>query len=463
VFDDIEELFGSKSSGKFVHVSLPRGATIAGQVGNMPFHQDSGSDGLRAICKIALGAKASAKLLVKDNAQTENETIAFETSTDEGGCTPYGGATGYAADGATRGTPDDCDRVHKPDGEGLWISCVCDLELKTEDVTPEISAALLATYQGQAGFASMCPKRTGMNALVRAAGLAADEGGLPESHGSGGKPSSKSTFWARVGAAAVRLRDGHPSDNDLINEGKFKAACISAIQKHRPDPKDRKFVVSTLALGENTLAHLHSEVCSIGGCSFDSMNAQFEPSAAAVAAEAAASAPAAAASQARAEQLAPLQDAHEARMSLLRVGTEGAWAEANQAYTDARQAFNQACINSDAAVTALQSGRLQSGLYTPAAQAAFQEQCALAVQAQVVWSQAQLHYTQAGEAQLHYNQTKDDAGHKCPHCGDAFGQASNLRVHIETVHEKRRDHKCPHCGDAFGQGGTLKRHIERKH
>ena len=36
-----------------------------------------------------------------------------------------------------------------------------------------------------------------------------------------------------------------------------------------------------------------------------------------------------------------------------------------------------------------------------------------------------------------------------------------MKMHIETVHEKRRDHACPYCkGVAFGRAGTLKKHID---
>jgi DNA-directed RNA polymerase subunit RPC12/RpoP len=54
--------------------------------------------------------------------------------------------------------------------------------------------------------------------------------------------------------------------------------------------------------------------------------------------------------------------------------------------------------------------------------------------------------------------------HACPHCPSAFGQKSTLRTHVETVHEKRRDHACPYCdGVAFGTAGTLKNHISAVH
>ena len=46
----------------------------------------------------------------------------------------------------------------------------------------------------------------------------------------------------------------------------------------------------------------------------------------------------------------------------------------------------------------------------------------------------------------------------------AFGTASTLKTHIETVHEKRRDHVCGYCkGVAFGRASTLKAHISAIH
>ena len=54
--------------------------------------------------------------------------------------------------------------------------------------------------------------------------------------------------------------------------------------------------------------------------------------------------------------------------------------------------------------------------------------------------------------------------HACGYCKDAaFGTAGNLKTHIATVHEKRRDHACPHCPSAFGKKGTLKKHISEVH
>ena len=53
--------------------------------------------------------------------------------------------------------------------------------------------------------------------------------------------------------------------------------------------------------------------------------------------------------------------------------------------------------------------------------------------------------------------------HACSHCGAAFGNASNLRTHVRTVHEQRRDHACPQCDAAFGQASKLTRHVRAVH
>ena len=48
--------------------------------------------------------------------------------------------------------------------------------------------------------------------------------------------------------------------------------------------------------------------------------------------------------------------------------------------------------------------------------------------------------------------------------GGAFCFRQNLKTHIKTVHEKRRDHVCGYCtGVAFGRAGDLKKHISAVH
>ena len=36
-------------------------------------------------------------------------------------------------------------------------------------------------------------------------------------------------------------------------------------------------------------------------------------------------------------------------------------------------------------------------------------------------------------------------------------------MHIDSVHEGKKDFKCPHCGIGFGRPGHLKRHIQEVH
>ena len=53
--------------------------------------------------------------------------------------------------------------------------------------------------------------------------------------------------------------------------------------------------------------------------------------------------------------------------------------------------------------------------------------------------------------------------HACPLCNAAFGEASNLTVHVRTVHEKRRDRACLHCAAAFGAAGSMTKHVRTVH
>ena len=53
--------------------------------------------------------------------------------------------------------------------------------------------------------------------------------------------------------------------------------------------------------------------------------------------------------------------------------------------------------------------------------------------------------------------------HACPQCDAAYGKASHLRTHVRSVHEQRRDHACPQCDAAFGEASTLRRHVRTVH
>ena len=48
-------------------------------------------------------------------------------------------------------------------------------------------------------------------------------------------------------------------------------------------------------------------------------------------------------------------------------------------------------------------------------------------------------------------------------CGKAFGEKSNLVLHMSTTHRKSRRHQCPHCPSAFLQQHSLKTHVESVH
>ncbi len=53
--------------------------------------------------------------------------------------------------------------------------------------------------------------------------------------------------------------------------------------------------------------------------------------------------------------------------------------------------------------------------------------------------------------------------HCCDVCEKLFLSKWDLRRHIQTVHEKRRNEKCFICQKTFGQKGTLNRHIRYIH
>ena len=51
----------------------------------------------------------------------------------------------------------------------------------------------------------------------------------------------------------------------------------------------------------------------------------------------------------------------------------------------------------------------------------------------------------------------------CPHCEKSITGKAGLRIHIQTIHEKRRDFMCAECGKAFTQKGALDLHIKGIH
>lgn len=46
--------------------------------------------------------------------------------------------------------------------------------------------------------------------------------------------------------------------------------------------------------------------------------------------------------------------------------------------------------------------------------------------------------------------------HRCPRCGEAFGQAASLRIHLE---QKRKTYACDWCCKSFAQSADLRRHL----
>ena len=52
---------------------------------------------------------------------------------------------------------------------------------------------------------------------------------------------------------------------------------------------------------------------------------------------------------------------------------------------------------------------------------------------------------------------------KCGTCGKRFTQRGNLRTHIVTIHQKRKDFQCKICGDKFGRIFVLQRHMKNVH
>ena len=46
--------------------------------------------------------------------------------------------------------------------------------------------------------------------------------------------------------------------------------------------------------------------------------------------------------------------------------------------------------------------------------------------------------------------------HRCPRCGEAFGQANSLRLHLE---QKQKTYACDWCCKSFAQSADLRRHL----
>lgn len=56
-----------------------------------------------------------------------------------------------------------------------------------------------------------------------------------------------------------------------------------------------------------------------------------------------------------------------------------------------------------------------------------------------------------------------ERNHKCGLCDTRFGQKSDLRRHIQVVHEQQKNFACVLCGRAFGRRSSLSQHMQRVH
>ena len=53
--------------------------------------------------------------------------------------------------------------------------------------------------------------------------------------------------------------------------------------------------------------------------------------------------------------------------------------------------------------------------------------------------------------------------HKCEACDKVFGELRTLNTHIKIVHEGIKDYKCEACGKTFSLSCNLKTHIKTVH
>ena len=59
--------------------------------------------------------------------------------------------------------------------------------------------------------------------------------------------------------------------------------------------------------------------------------------------------------------------------------------------------------------------------------------------------------------------TRRCASVRCHLCGKTLASKHYLKVHIQNVHQGRKDHKCNQCGKRYTQAGDLKAHIATVH
>merc|ERR1711879_121196 len=53
--------------------------------------------------------------------------------------------------------------------------------------------------------------------------------------------------------------------------------------------------------------------------------------------------------------------------------------------------------------------------------------------------------------------------HHCKICDQKFGLNGTLKKHVKTVHDRIKSHQCKICDKKFGQSGSLNKHVKRIH
>ena len=53
--------------------------------------------------------------------------------------------------------------------------------------------------------------------------------------------------------------------------------------------------------------------------------------------------------------------------------------------------------------------------------------------------------------------------YKCTYCDVCFARDGSLKMHVNTVHEKKKSNVCENCGASFSRKSHLTRHIDAIH
>merc|ERR1712179_456145 len=73
-------------------------------------------------------------------------------------------------------------------------------------------------------------------------------------------------------------------------------------------------------------------------------------------------------------------------------------------------------------------------------------------------------FYQAGKLKMHIEGVHEKKkNHKCQTCQKTFYLAGKLKRHIEAVHKKIKNHQCETCPRAFFEARDLKKHVESVH